>query len=164
MFIILQTSYFIIYNHTSSHIIILGPYCHPYLYFLWIQISTQSSPIDSLSRSQNNPALLSLYLELQGSPTLPSSQSFQNCSKRVHMSEPIVSGNSQRPLLSSLAFASVRPLSSSQYTLTNTDSKADDYTREEVWLRWAHRSLLITRWRLRMIQPHASTSGRSADT
>ena len=76
----------------------------------------------------------------------------------------MVSGYFQRPVLSSLAFASVKPLLLSHYTLTHTDSKADNYTREEIWLRLADQSFLVTRWRPRMIQPHASTSGQSADT
>ena len=99
--------------HTSSCIIIhhytrslLSPSS-----ILWIQVSRQSSPAEFLSESQNSLALLSgqdsptlsnLYLGLQGSPTLPSSQSFQNRSRHIHTSGPIVSGNLQRFVSSSL--------------------------------------------------------------
>ena len=98
------SSYIIIHHHISS--------LSSSSSILWIQVSRQSSSIKSLSESQSSPSLLSgqdspalssPYLGLQGSPSLPSSQSFQNRSRRVHTSGPIVSGNPQRPVLSSLA-------------------------------------------------------------
>ena len=92
--------------------IILDSRCHSCLYILWIQVSRLSSPLESLSGSQSSLALLSsqdslalssLYPGLQGSLTLPSSQLFQNRSRRVYTSGPIVLGNSQKPMPSSLA-------------------------------------------------------------
>ena len=105
--------------------------------------SRQSSPVESLSGAQD-------------SPSLSSSQSFQNRSRRVHTSGPVVLGNLQRPVPSSLAFWC--------QIFIIYDNEADVCTRKEVWLRPANRSLLITKWRLRMIQPHVSTNGQSADT
>ena len=93
-----------IHHHTRTS---LSP-----LSILWIQVSRQSSPVESLSGSQSSSALLSgqesptlssSYLGLQGSPTLPSSQSFQNHSRRVHTSGLIISDNRRRPVPSSLA-------------------------------------------------------------
>ena len=52
---------------------------------------------------QNSPTLSSPFLGLQGSPSLSSSQSFQNRSRRVHTSGLIVSGNTQKLVLSNLA-------------------------------------------------------------
>ena len=88
------SSYIIIHHHTRS---LSSP-----LSILWIQVSRESSSVKSLSGSQSSPALLSghnsptllnPYLELQGSPTLPSSQLFQNRSRHVHTSGPMVLGN-----------------------------------------------------------------------
>ena len=100
--------------HTSLYIII-----HHYTRFsslllsiLWIQVLRQSSPVESLSGSQSSPTLLSgqdsptlssPYLGLKGSPTLPSSQLFQNCSRRVYTSGLVILDNLQRPVPSSLA-------------------------------------------------------------
>ena len=98
------SSYIIIHHHTRSS---SSPSS-----ILWIQASRQSIPVESLSGSQSSPSLLSgqdspalssPYLGLQGSLTLLSSQSFQNHSRRVHTSGPIVLGNPQRPIPSSLA-------------------------------------------------------------
>ena len=98
------SSYIIIHHHTRS---LSSPSS-----ILWIQVSRQSIPVESLSGSQSSPSLLSgqdspalssFYLGLQDSPSLPSSQLFQNRSRRVHTLGPIVSGNPQRPVLSSLA-------------------------------------------------------------
>ena len=98
------SSYIIIYHHTRFLLSLSS--------ILWIQISKQSIPIKSLSGSQNSlsllsgqdsPALSSPYLELQGSLSLPSFQSFQNHSRRVYMSGPIILGNPQRPVPSSQA-------------------------------------------------------------
>ena len=98
------SSCIIIHHHTRS---LLLPSSIP-----WILVSKQSSPVDSLSGSQSSPALLSgqnssillsPYLGLQESPTLLSFQLFQNYSRRIHTSGPIVSGNLQRPVSSSLA-------------------------------------------------------------
>ena len=36
-------------------------------------------------------------------------------------------------------------------TLTNTNNKADNFTKKEIWLRPIISSFLITRWRLGMI-------------
>ena len=99
-----KSLYIIIYYHTRSLSSLLSK--------LWIQVSTQSSLMKSLSGSQSSPALLSghdnpalssRYLGLKDSPTLLSSQLFQNCSRHIHTSGSIVSGNSQKPVLSSLA-------------------------------------------------------------
>ena len=97
-------SYIIIHHHTRSS---LSP-----LSILWIQVSRQSSPVEFLSGSQSSssllsgqdsPTLSSLYLGLRGSPTLPSSQLFQNYSRRIHTLGPIDFGIPQRPVPSSLA-------------------------------------------------------------
>ena len=59
------------------------------IYSCWVG-SRQSNPVESLSGAQ-------------GSPALPSSQSFQKRSKRIYTLGPIVPGNLQRPKPSSLA-------------------------------------------------------------
>ena len=61
MFIILQTSYIIIIHHHTRFSSALSS-------ILWIQVSRQSSPVESLSGSQSSPALLSS----QDSPALSS--------------------------------------------------------------------------------------------
>ena len=113
MFIILQILYIIVHHHTSSYIIIYHTwFLSSLLSILWIQVSRQFSFVKSLFRSQSSPALQSgqdspilssFYLRLKGSLTLPSSESFQNCTRHIHMSAPIVSGNLQRLVPSSLA-------------------------------------------------------------
>ena len=95
---------------------------------------SQNSPI-LLSGSQDNPTLLSPYLSLKAFypyQVLIILEPFQTWSL-------IISGNSQRLALSSQytlahtdSFAGIRPLSSSQYTLTNTNNKADNCINEEV--------------------------------
>ena len=99
-----SSSYIITYHHTKSS---SSP-----LSILWIQILRESIPVGSFSGSQSSPSLLSgqdslalssLYLGLQDSPSLPSSQSFQNHSRCVHISGPIISGNPQRLVPSSLS-------------------------------------------------------------
>ena len=98
------SSWIIIHHHTRS---LMSP-----LSILWIEVSRQSSPVESLPGSQNSPALLSgqdsptlssLYLGFQGNPTLPSCQLSQSCFRRLHTLGPIVLSNVQRPVPSSLA-------------------------------------------------------------
>ena len=95
----------IIYHHIWS---LLSP-----LSILWIQVSRQrqSTLVKPLSRSQNSPTLLSgqdnstlssPYLGLQSSPTLSSFQLFQNRCRHIYTSGPIVLGNLQRLIPSSL--------------------------------------------------------------
>ena len=100
----LQTVFIIIHHHTRSSLSTSS--------ILWIQVLRQSSPVESLSGSQSSSSLLSgqdsltlssLYLGLQGSPILPSSQLFQNSSRHIHTSGSIFSDNPQRPVPSSLA-------------------------------------------------------------
>ena len=107
MFIILQISYIIVHYHISLYQVFVVT-----LSILWIQVTRHSSLVKCLSGSESSLALLSgqdsptlsnLYLRLQGSPILLSSQLFQNYSKHVHTSDPIVSGNPQRVIPSSLA-------------------------------------------------------------
>ena len=130
------SSYIIIHHHTRSS---LSPSS-----ILWIQVSRQSSPVEPLTGSQSSLSLLSgqdsptlsnLYLGLQGSPSLPSSQLLQNRFRRIYTSGPIVLGNPQRPVPSSLALL-VPDL--------RHDNEADDCTREEVWLRPTDQSLPAT--------------------
>ena len=96
--------YIIIHHHTKSSLSLSSILC--------IQVSRKSSPVESLSKSlsglallssQDNLTLSSFHLGLKGSPTLPSSQSFQNRSRRVYTLAPIVSSNLQRPVRPSLA-------------------------------------------------------------
>ena len=53
--------------------------------------------------------------------------------------------SSQYILTNTDGFAGVRSLLPNQYTLTYIDNKADDYTREKIWLCLADQSLFAIR-------------------
>ena len=146
-------SYIIIHHHTRSS---SSPSS-----ILWILVSRQSSPVKSLSGSQSNPALLSgqdspslssFYLGLKGSPTLPSSQSFQNHPKRLHTLGPIVLGNPQRSVPSSLALlvSDLRHLVSTPRPILITRLTTAQGRRSGC-VQPTSRSPPLTKWRPRMI-------------